>query len=193
MPWRLSSADRERFDRPRLWCRDSTQARANAASSISPASVKRVRTASAASSGTPPRCIAWASCARDLGAIASNRRQICRALSSGSRASGSRASVLLEPGFLVPRLLKPGLLASGLVDPRPLAPGVQSPALVTSVLGAPALVTSGSLALGCQGGQASGSLPSGSLPSGSEAPRSAAADAHASPDPEARPVRVMSY
>ena len=61
-----------------------TQARANAASSIRPASVKRARITSAASAGTPPRCIAWASCALVLGAAVSSRRQICLARASGS-------------------------------------------------------------------------------------------------------------
>src|SRR5215469_14350638 len=54
------------------------------ASSMSPTSVNRPSTASAASSGTPRRLSAVASCARVRGAEASIRRQICRATASGS-------------------------------------------------------------------------------------------------------------
>src|SRR5215472_1376984 len=63
---------------------------ANMASLISPTSVKRPRTAVAASSGTPRRLSASASCARVRGAAVSIRRQISRATASGS-AGGSSA------------------------------------------------------------------------------------------------------
>ena len=97
-----------RLASPRLWCLDSTQARANAASSIRPASVKRTRMASAARPG---------------------RR---RGASPGQAAPGS----------------------------------------------------------GAQRQQPQADLPRRA--SGSWASRASASDAAASPDPEARPLRVMN-
>ena len=96
-----SSAASARPDSPRPWCRDSTQAVANMASSISFTSANRPSTASAASSGTPRRRSAAASCARVLGAAVSIRRQICRATASGP---------LSPPALAAPGAPRPGAL-----------------------------------------------------------------------------------
>ena len=69
---------------PRPWCRDSTQASANAASSISPTSSNRESTSSATSSGISRLRRASASCLRVRGVPVSSRRQIARARSAGS-------------------------------------------------------------------------------------------------------------
>src|SRR5579875_3136463 len=96
-----SSAASALRERPRPWCLDSTHAFANAASSIRCASANRPSTASAASSGTPRRRRASASCARVRGAAVSSRRQICLAAASAlaalSAAFGAFASASPVP------------------------------------------------------------------------------------------------
>src|SRR4051812_43015716 len=82
---------------PRPWCRDSTQASANALSLISPTSSNRDSTSSAASSGISRLRRASASCFRVRGVPVSRRRQIARARSTGS-AGGSPFSALDEEG-----------------------------------------------------------------------------------------------
>src|SRR5690348_13387564 len=99
--WR-SSAESARRARPRPWCRVSTHAWANAASSISRTSANRPRTASAISSGTRRRRSALASWARVRGAAASSRRQIWRAASSGSTPPSPALAVAALPARLVP-------------------------------------------------------------------------------------------
>src|SRR5580692_8116416 len=102
-PLRRSSAPSARPARPRLWWRDSTQAREKVASSISLTSANRASTVSAASSGTPRRRRAVASSAWVRGAAVSSRRQISRATDSGSsrssepRPDGSAAAPGLSP------------------------------------------------------------------------------------------------
>src|SRR5215472_14851266 len=97
-----SSAESARRARPRPWCRVSTHAWANAASSISRTSANRPRTASAISSGTRRRRSAVASWARVRGPAASSRRQICRAASSGSTPPSPAPAVFARPARLVP-------------------------------------------------------------------------------------------
>ena len=98
-PRRRSSADSARRDRPRPWCRDSTQARAKAGSSIRPASVNRSSMVSAAGPGMCRRRSASASWARVRGSMVSSRRQICRAAASGSAgASPCRLRSRLDRG-----------------------------------------------------------------------------------------------
>src|SRR3954451_14999938 len=111
-PLARSSAPSARRARPRPACRELTQARANAASSIRPTSPNRSSTATAASSGTPRLASRSASCLRVFGAPVSARRQMARATDSGSprssstgpgTATGIRGSPSAEAGRRDPR------------------------------------------------------------------------------------------
>src|SRR6185437_9920707 len=81
-------------------------------------------TASAASSGTPRRRSAPASWALVLGAVASIRRQICRAVSSGSR---SVCPARPAPAGSLPVTSPPPARASSLAAPIKLAGPAASP------------------------------------------------------------------
>src|SRR3954453_6228492 len=120
-PLFCSSARSARRARPRPAWRELTQARANAASSRRPPSVKRSRTAVAASSGTPRLASRSASCLRVLAVPVSARRQIARATASGSPRSSS-------PGPGAASRVR-GTSAEAVRDrrPRPRGPGRRSP------------------------------------------------------------------
>src|SRR3954469_8050553 len=120
-PLFCSSARSARRARPRPAWRELTQARANAASSMRPTSVKRSRTAVAASSGTPRLASRSASCLRVLAVPVSARRQIARATASGSPRSSS-------PGPGAASRVR-GTSAEAVRDrrPRPRGPGRRSP------------------------------------------------------------------
>ena len=146
-PRRCSSADSARRERPRLWCLDSTQARAKAGSSIRPASVNRSRTASAAGRdvlppqrlrelGPAPRLDGEQAQAdlpggglRVLGALGAPGRSVRVLGSPGERLPGPRAPRGTRPGRPGP----PGCLRP---PGRPGRPGATGPPRATGPPGA---------------------------------------------------------